>query len=83
MKTQTVQFCLRIPKEAYDQAVDVARVFDLSLNQFFLRAIRSYVESQLGEDVIRNAVAKTHEARRAGLVSRRRGEGASAKPGGD
>ena len=69
LKTQTVQYCLRIPKEAYDNAVDVALVFDMSLNQFFLGAIRSYVDSQLGQDLIRNAVAKTREARRAGLVT--------------
>ena len=69
MKSRTVQFCLRMPKEAYEQAVEVARVFDMSLNQFFLGAIRSYVESQLEEDVIQSAVAKTREARRAGLVN--------------
>jgi hypothetical protein len=76
MKSQPVQFCLRMPKESYEQAVEVARVFDLSLNQFFLRAIRCYVESQLKEDVIQSAVTKTREARRAGLVN---GVGAGAK----
>jgi len=74
MKTQTVQYCLRIPRDAYENALDVALVFDLSLNQFFLGAIRAYVESQLGQDVIRNAVSKTREARSAGLVN-----GASAE----
>jgi hypothetical protein len=77
MKSQTVQFCLRMPKESYEQAVEVARVFDMSLNQFFLGAIRSYVESQLKEDVIQSAVTKTREARRAGLVS---GASAGEKP---
>ena len=41
----------------------------MSLNQFFLGAIRAYVDSQLSQDVIRNAVAKTREARSAGLVN--------------
>jgi hypothetical protein len=80
MKTQTVQYCLRIPKEAYDNAVDVALVFDMSLNQFFLGAIRSYVDSQLARDVIRNAVTKTREARRAGLVNGSADEGAEQQP---
>jgi hypothetical protein len=80
MKTQTVQYCLRIPKEAYDNAVDVALVFDMSLNQFFLGAIRSYVDSQLARDVIRNAVTKTREARRAGLVNGAADEGAEQQP---
>jgi len=75
MKSQTVQFCLRMPKESYEKAVEVARVFDMSLNQFFLGAIRAYVESQLKEDVIQSAVAKTREARRAGLVDGSRAEG--------
>jgi hypothetical protein len=69
MKTRTVQYCLRIPRETYENAVDVALVFDMSLNQFFLGAIRAYVDSQLNQDVIRNAVAKTREARIAGLAS--------------
>jgi hypothetical protein len=69
MKAQTVQYCLRLPREAYENALDVSLVFDLSLNQFFLGAILAYVESQLGQDVIRNAVAKTREARSAGLVN--------------
>lgn len=69
MKSQNVQFCLRIPREAYADALDVALVFDLSLNQFFLTAIHAYVDSQLSQEVIRNAVAKTREARSAGLVT--------------
>ena len=69
MKNQTVQYCLRIPRDAYENALDVALVFDLSLNQFFLGAIRAYVESQLAQDVIKNAVAKTREARSVGLVN--------------
>jgi hypothetical protein len=74
MKRRTVQYCLRIPPEAYESALDVALVFDMSLNQFFLQAIRSYVDSQLKDEVIRTAVAKTREARSAGLVNAPRAE---------
>jgi hypothetical protein len=41
----------------------------MSLNQFFLQAIRSYVEAQKKQEVIRSAVAKSREARRAGLAN--------------
>jgi len=71
MKPRTVQYCLRVPREVHEDALDVARVFDMSLNQFFLGAIRTYVEAQLRQEVVRSAVAKAREARRAGLVSGR------------
>ena len=74
MKPRAMQYCLRIPRDAYDDALDIARVFDMSLNQFFLQAIRAYVDSQLKDDVIRSAVAKTREARSAGLVNAQRDE---------
>ena len=69
MKPRATQYCLRIPRDAYDDALDIARVFDMSLNQFFLQAIRSYVEAQKKQEVIRSAVAKSREARRVGLAS--------------
>ena len=69
MKPRAMQYCLRIPRDAYDDALDIARVFDMSLNQFFLQAIRSYVEAQKKQEVIRTAVAKSREARRAGLAN--------------
>ena len=69
MKPRATQYCLRIPRDAYDDALDIARVFDMSLNQFFLQAIRSYVEAQKKQEVIRTAVAKSREARRAGLAN--------------
>ena len=68
MKQQTVQYCLRMTRAAYEDALDVALVFDLSLNQLFLGAIREFVESQLRQDATRSAVAKIREARRAGLA---------------
>jgi len=69
MKPRAMQYCLRIPRDAYDDALDIARVFDMSLNQFFLQAIRSYVDAQKKQEVIRAAVAKSREARRAGLAN--------------
>ena len=69
MKARAMQYCLRIPREAYEDALDIARVFDMSLNQFFLQAIRSYVDAQKKQEVIRLAVAQSREARRAGLAS--------------
>ena len=68
MKQDNVQYCLRMTRAAYEDALDVALVFDLSLNQFFLGAIRSYVDYQLRQDATRSAVAKIREARRAGLA---------------
>ena len=68
MKSRAMQYCLRIPRDAYEDALDIARVFDMSLNQFFLGAIRAYVEAQKKQEVIRLAVAKSREARRAGLA---------------
>lgn len=67
MKPERVQYCLRMARAAYDDAIDVALVFDMSLNQFFLGAIRSYVDFQLQQEATLSAVAKIREARRAGL----------------
>jgi hypothetical protein len=68
MKQQTVQYCLRMTRPAYEDALDVALVFDLSLNRLFLGAIREFVESQLRQDATRSAVSKIREARSAGLA---------------
>jgi hypothetical protein len=68
MKQQTVQYCLRMKRAAYEDALDVALVFDLSLNQLFLGAIREFVGSQLKQEATRSAVSKIREARRAGLA---------------
>ncbi len=69
VKQDNVQYCLRMTRAAYDDALDVALVFDLSLNQFFLGAIRSYVDFQLRQDATKTAVAKIREARSEGLAS--------------
>jgi hypothetical protein len=68
MKQQNVQYCLRMARAAYEDALDVALVFDMSLNQFFLGAIRTFVDHQLRQEATQSAVAKIREARRAGLA---------------
>jgi len=68
MKPERVQYCLRMARAAYEDAIDVALVFDMSLNQFFVGAIRSYVDFQLQQEATHSAVAKIREARRAGLT---------------
>lgn len=69
MKQQNVQYCLRMARAAYEDAVDVALVFDMSLNQFFLGAIRSFVDHQLQQEATQSAVTKIREARLAGLAA--------------
>lgn len=78
MKQQTVQYCLRMTRSAYEDALDVALVFDLSLNQLFLGAIREFVESQLRQDATRSAVSKIREARSAGLAHANGSNGSTA-----
>ncbi len=68
MKQQNVQYCLRMGRAAYEDALDVALVFDMSLNQFFLGAIRSFVDYQLRQEATQSAVTKIREARLAGLA---------------
>jgi hypothetical protein len=68
MKTDIQQYCLRLPRSVYSDALDVASVFGLSMNRFLLAAVREYVESQLQQEKIKGAVAKSREARQAGLA---------------
>lgn len=64
-----VQYCLRLPQELYKDAVDVALVFDLSLNRFLSAAIEKFVASQLKQESTKRAVERIREARLVGLVS--------------
>ncbi len=68
MKSETVQYCLRMNRAFYEDAQDIALVFGLSVSQLFLGAIREFLESQLQQDATHSAVAKIREARRAGLT---------------
>jgi len=58
-----------MPPQLYRDAMDVALVFDLSLNQFLCAAIQKFVTSQLQQESTRRAVERIREARSAGLVS--------------
>ena len=69
MERRSVQYCLRLPQELYKDAVDVALVFDLSLNRFLAAAIQKFVASQLQQESTLRAIERIREARRAGLVS--------------
>jgi hypothetical protein len=64
-----VQYCLRLPQQLYRDAVDVALVFDLSLNQFLAAAIEKFVASQLRQESTARAIEQIRAARSAGLVS--------------
>lgn len=68
MKDPVSQYCLRMKRSAYEDALDVALVFGLSMNQFLVGAIHQYVQTQLEQGSIRSAVAKVREARQAGLA---------------
>ncbi len=68
MKADVLQYCLRLPREVYVDAFDLAAVFGMSLNKFLLKAVTEYVESQLKHETARSAIAKAREARRAGLA---------------
>jgi len=74
VKAEKVQYCLRMTRAAYQDAIDVALVFDMSLNRLFLGAIRSFVDYQLCQESTRKAVERIREARRVGL-----GEGGDAE----
>jgi len=68
MKSDVLQYCLRLPRSVYNDALDVAAVFGMSLNKFLLAAVAEYVESQLNQETTRSAIAKAREARQAGLA---------------
>ena len=69
MERRPVQYCLRLPQQLYRDAMDVALVFDLSLNQFLAAAIEKFVASQLRQESTRSAIEQIRAARSAGLVS--------------
>jgi hypothetical protein len=69
MGRRSVQYCLRLPPALYKDAVDLALVFDLSLNRFLAAAIEKYVASQLQQESTKRAIERVREARSAGLVS--------------
>ncbi|MFI5316449.1 MAG: hypothetical protein ACHQ6T_12170 [Myxococcota bacterium] len=69
MERRSVQYCLRLPEPLYRDAVDVALVFDLSLNRFIAAAVERYVSAQLRQPSLMVAIERIREARRAGLAS--------------
>ncbi len=69
MRRRAVQYCLRLPEALYRDSVDLALVFDMSLNRFFTAAIEQFVASQLTKESTRRAIERVREARSAGLVN--------------
>jgi hypothetical protein len=69
MERRPAQYCLRLPQQLYRDAVDVALVFDLSLNQLLVAAVEKFVASQLRQDSTRRAIEQIRAARSAGLVT--------------
>ncbi len=67
MKAQTIQHSVRMPRELYEDAVDVAAVFGMNVNRLILEALRGYLGGQLEREVVRNAVDRVREARKKGL----------------
>jgi hypothetical protein len=64
MADRPVQYCLRLPPELYKDAVDLALVFDLSVNRLLVAAIQKFVASQLKQESTSRAVERIREARR-------------------
>jgi hypothetical protein len=69
MRRRAVQYCLRLPEALYRDSVDLALVFDMSLNRFFTAAIEQFVASQLQKESTKRAIERVREARSAGLVN--------------
>lgn len=69
MRRRAIQYCLRLPEQLYRDSVDLALVFDMSLNRFFAAAIEQFVASQLQQESTKRAIERVREARRAGLVT--------------
>ena len=68
MRRRVAQYCLRLPEALYKDVVDLALVFDLSVNRFLAVAIEKFVASQLEQESTKRAIERVREARRAGLA---------------
>ena len=73
MKSDLQQCSLRLPRPVWPDAVDLAGLFGVSVNQFLITAIREYVEMQLRQEPSRIAIERMREARRARPLETRAG----------
>ncbi len=63
MEKSWTDFTGRLPESLYKDALDLARVFDLSLSEWLERAVNEYVAAQLARRVVASAVMQIREAR--------------------
>ena len=63
MEQSWADFTGRLPQELYRDALDLARVFNLSLSEWLATAVNEYVEAQLKRRVVSSAVTQIREAR--------------------
>lgn len=63
MDTRWADFTGRLPLDLYRDALDLARVFNLSLSEWLATAVNQYVEAQLTRRVVSSAVKQIREAR--------------------
>ena len=78
MEQRWADFTGRLPQELYRDALDLARVFNLSLSEWLATAVNEYVGAQLTRRVVSSAVDQIREARgqrgtSGGLEERTRG----------
>ncbi len=63
MEKSWTDFTGRLPEDLYRDALDLARVFDLSLSEWLATAVNEYVGAQLTRRVVASAVKQIREAR--------------------
>ena len=66
MEPRWAEFTGRLPEDLYRDALDLARVFNLSLSEWLATAVNQYVEAQLARRVVVSAVEQIREARSMG-----------------
>ena len=63
MEPRWADFTGRLPQDLYRDALDLARVFNMSLSEWLATAVNQYVEAQLTRRVVSSAVEQIREAR--------------------
>jgi len=63
MEQSWADFTGRLPQDLYRDALDLARVFNLSLSEWLATAVSEYVEAQLKRGVVSSAVTQIRQAR--------------------
>ncbi|MEX2207110.1 MAG: hypothetical protein WEF50_12850 [Myxococcota bacterium] len=74
MDESWADFTGRLPKDLYRDALDLSRVFNLSLSAWLATAVNEYVDTQLTRRVVSSAVKQIREARGEGAIGRARAQ---------